>query len=406
MIYNIDRLSSLMDSQSIDMLLVSTRENINYFTGIRPVVKELNPYYGECYLLICRQQPEVVHIVHSCGECDQITESKSQIGLVYTYGTFYRELSDEAVLLGDEFSIHTWTSKSVKHLNAQQALFSLLQELGVTHLTRIGCDEDGIAHAQLAFMQEKFGREALVFASSLIRQLRRVKTPYEVEMLTRSARCNEAAIKCVMDAVHVGISEIQISKIFETAVTELGGRPELTMIKIGRGAVGGQRRQRADITLQTGDLIWFDSNTRYLGFWADLARVYAFGDVADATALRYAALRAGMLHAARSIRPGMSGKEIFNMTMECVRNEGFPEYRRHHVGHGIGHEPYERPILAPGEDAQVEQGMVISIETPYYEFGLGALHLEDPLFIGPELNTFLTVDPCPELGIIASSSFR
>lgn len=406
MIYNLGKLSSVLDSQDIDMLLVSTRENINYFTGIRPVVKELNPYYGECYLVICRRHPDIVHIVHSCGECDQITESKAPIGLVYTYGTFYRELPNASVLRGDEVAIHTWTSNSARHLNAQQALFSLLQELGVTPSTRIGCDEDGIAHATLASMQQQFGRDTIVLASALIRQIRRVKTPYEVEMLTLAARCNEAAIKRVTQALHVGISEAQIGKIFESAVVDLGGRPELTMIKIGREAVGGQRQQRADITLQRGDLLWFDSNTRYQGFWADLARVYAYGDVTDATALRYAALREGMLHAARLIRPGMSGKDIFNMTMECVRSNGFPEYRRHHVGHGIGHEAYERPILAPGEDAQVEQGMVISVETPYYEFGLGALHLEDPLLIGAERNTFLTMDPCPELGIIATSSFR
>ncbi|MBP5077265.1 aminopeptidase P family protein [Pseudomonas chlororaphis] len=406
MIYNLGRLSSVMDSQGLDMLLVSTRENINYFTGIRPVVKELNPYYGECYVLICRQQPDIVHFVHSCGECDQLTESRTPIGLVHTYGTFYRELPDQSLLRDDEVAIHRWTSNSARHLNAQQALLTLLQELGVTPSTRIGCDEDGVSHAALASMQAQFGEASIILASALIRQIRRVKTPYEIEMLTLAARCNESAIKCVAEAVQVGISELQIGEIFESAVVRLGGRPELTMIKIGRAAVGGQRRQRADITLQHGDLLWFDSNTRYQGFWADLARVYAFGDVAPATAQRYAALREGMLHAARSIRPGMSGKDVFHLTMDCVRSNGFPEYRRHHVGHGIGHEAYERPILMPGEDALVEQGMVISIETPYYEFGLGALHLEDPLVIGPELNTFLTMDPCPELGVIATSSFR
>lgn len=403
MIFNLDRLSDVLGSHDIDMLLVSTRENIHYFSGIRPVVKELNPYFGECYLVICRQRPDIVHVVHSCGECDQITESRTPVGLVHTYGTFYRELFDARALRGDdEVTIHAWTSRSPRHLNAQEALFSLLQELGATASTRIGCDEDGIAHATLVSMQQRFGQDTLVPASALIRQVRRVKTPYEVDMLTQAARCNEAAIKRVIQGLHVGISEAQIGRIFESAVVELGGRPELTMIKIGREAVGGQRRQRADITLQPGDLLWFDSNTRYQGFWADLARVYAYGDVADATAARYAALRNGMLYAARSIRPGMSGKDIFGLTMDCVRSNGFPEYRRHHVGHGIGHEAYERPILAPGEEAKVEQGMVISIETPYYEFGLGALHLEDPLLIGVEHNTFLTVDPCPELGIIAT----
>ena len=76
---------------------------------------------------------------------------------------------------------------------------------------------------------------------------------------------------------------------------------------------------------------------------------------------------------------------------EHLRDNGEPRYRRHHVGHSIGAEVYEQPILAEGNDVVIEAGMVINIETPYYEFGVGAVHVENPFVVsesGP--NVLLT----------------
>ena len=86
----------------------------------------------------------------------------------------------------------------------------------------------------------------------------------------------------------------------------------------------------------------------------------------------------------------MTGGEIFQLTMDAVHANGFKNYRRHHVGHGIGLEPYEKPLLSPNSNDCIENGMVISIETPYYEFGLGAIHMEDPILVKSTGNVRLT----------------
>lgn len=60
------------------------------------------------------------------------------------------------------------------------------------------------------------------------------------------------------------------------------------------------------------------------------------------------------------------------------------------MGHGIGLETYDPPLLAPGDHTKLEAGMVLDIETPYYEIGLGALHVEDTFVVtddGVELRT-------------------
>lgn len=56
----------------------------------------------------------------------------------------------------------------------------------------------------------------------------------------------------------------------------------------------------------------------------------------------------------------------------------------------IGVEVYDPVLIRPGEDDVLEEGTVVNIETPYYELGLGAVHIEDPFVVSARGNEWLT----------------
>jgi Xaa-Pro aminopeptidase len=61
------------------------------------------------------------------------------------------------------------------------------------------------------------------------------------------------------------------------------------------------------------------------------------------------------------------------------------------VGHCIGVEVYDPPVLNASSQTPIEAGMVVNIEIPYYELGWGAVHVEDPYLVGADgRNTWLT----------------
>ena len=72
---------------------------------------------------------------------------------------------------------------------------------------------------------------------------------------------------------------------------------------------------------------------------------------------------------------------LFDVAVRATRAAGIPHYQRHHVGHGIGLEPYDPPTIAPGGDTVLEPGMVFCVETPYYEHGWGGVQVEDAVEI-------------------------
>jgi Xaa-Pro aminopeptidase len=66
--------------------------------------------------------------------------------------------------------------------------------------------------------------------------------------------------------------------------------------------------------------------------------------------------------------------------MEGVR-QGIPHYERHHCGHGIGLQIYDPPSISANSDQRLEEGMVLCVETPYYEIGKYGLQIEDTVVI-------------------------
>ncbi|MCW1238495.1 M24 family metallopeptidase [Bacillus pretiosus] len=388
MIYNIERLVNKMKQNGLDAIIASTKENIRYFTGFQPVVKVLNPYFGQCYSVITIDNPETVHIVHSIGEIDQVLDARVQVGKIYTYGVFYREHQNNVLLSEEEERLKLLSNVDASHSNGIEALIALLKDIDIEHCN-IGIDEDGMQSYHIDAISNNFKKSNVVSASNILRHVRSVKTNHEVQALTYSARCIENAIEDVAANLFEGISEYEIADIFNCSIAKKGALPVLPMIKVGRHAVGGQRRQSKDIKLMPGDLIWFDCDIVCDGYWADIARVLSYKYMKPEYD-KFNALYKGQCMAMQEIQPGMKGSDVFDLTMDAVYKSGFKEYRRHHVGHGIGLEPYELPILAPNNEDVIEDGMVLSVETPYYEFGLGALHVEDPVLISSSGNKILT----------------
>jgi Xaa-Pro aminopeptidase len=70
---------------------------------------------------------------------------------------------------------------------------------------------------------------------------------------------------------------------------------------------------------------------------------------------------------------------VFHAAVAAVRANGIPHFARTHVGHGIGLEVYDIPLLAPSDTTPIEPGMVFQVETPYYELGWAGIQPEDTI---------------------------
>jgi Xaa-Pro aminopeptidase len=329
---------------------------------------------------------------------DYIAQRPPNTTNVYTYGTFFTVTFPGATLQGAEARVIELRAQSSHHASAAEALKQALVDQGVTGGT-IGLDERGVPPSRWRSLQEALSPMQLVAANDIFRKLRTIKTDEEIELLRHAAQAVEMGMIEMFANATPGLTEADLETRFRTTVAAAGVTPGHFETSAGtRGA--GCFPASSEYTIHMGDVIRSDCGGRYFGYWADTGRTAVVGE-APAILLRYYdALRDGIEAMLKVIRPGLRVSDLFDVGVGTVQ-QTIPHYRRHHVGHGIGLEMYEAPLLVGADgktdihnigraDTVLEEGMVINIELPYYEFGLGGLQIEDTLVVrstGPELLT-------------------
>lgn len=388
MLANIDRLGRRMDELGLDALVATCYENVFYLTGVGSVTLEVLPNGGACFAVVTRERLAHPHLITSRCDLDQSLDAVTELDGVLGYGRFFRERAESAELSGRMASLRELAGRPAA-ATPLDALVTTLRAVGISQ-GRLAVDEYGVSAGFVQALADALpDAHVTATGAEVFRWARKVKTESELARIAASAAVTEAGIAAAVARVRAGVTEIDLVREFDRTVAGLGARTKFTLIKFGGDAVGGQTRPTGT-PLRPGTGIWFDVGCVLDGYWSDMARVCSFGAPAPKLATYYAAVRAGVDAAREQAVPGMSGKELFDLTLDAVRAAGIGHYRRQNVGHGIGVELYDQVLVTPDNAELLEPGTVVNIETPYHEFGFGAVQVEDPFVVGEDGNRWLS----------------
>ncbi len=246
-------------------------------------------------------------------------------------------------------------------------------------------------------------------ASSLLRSARSVKTPYEIDLLAADGVRHERVYSLVPRLYREGMTDIELQIEIERAARLegclgqfriAGDSMELYMGNVLAGdnadapspydfAMGGAG---ADPSLPVGAdgtvicpgmAVMVDMNGNYNGYMTDMTRTYALGTLAE-KALHAHDVSVEICHTlAAEAHPGMNAKDLYGQAMEIVERHGLQDYfmgHRQHagfIGHGIGIQVNELPVIAPRSRDVLQVGNVIALEPKFVIPGTGAVGIEN-----------------------------
>ncbi len=377
MLINHARAQERLTQEGLTAIVGTTGENVTYTTGFWAMSQWIRrgPQAYGVYPAAGHGEPCVVS---STGALDLVADQELAVADVRRYGFFAVEVDADARLDAREERLKT-LQESTDYGDPVQALVAALRDRGLDG-SKIGIDEHGIVPAYLDRLREAMPKTTFVRAAETFRFIRAVKTPEEVARLRASANIAEKSIDAALAVAREGATERDLALAFHTTTLREGAIPVLGVICTGpRSALSSG--QPGDRVLRRGDIIRFDVGGRYRHYRADISRIGVLGEPSDKVRRYYRALRAGLLRAHEVMRAGVRCADVFNAVMETVRREGMPHYQRNHVGHGIGLDGYDAPNLTPSTAEVLEEGMVLSVETPYYELGFGGLQVEDMVHV-------------------------
>lgn len=378
MLLNKERTNKIMDKYGLYALIATTVENVTYTSNFRSFAQPL--LYGVNVFSLIPRSAEPALII-PFGEADLVADAGLPlIKDIRFYGKFFvNQPVREVTLTESQKRLDKILKESKPEKDAVDAFVKVIKEKGL-ETEKLGLDEKGIDHWTWKRVREELPSADLVKAYSILREIRMVKTDEEIKRLKRAAKITETAMDVALEMAEEGISESELVREFEKVEMEHGGIPVFTVIGCGvRSAFGNAKP--TDYRLKQGDIIRLDCGCMYKDYYSDIAKVAVLGQPTEKQKRYYTAIVKGAEKAINAIRPGVKASELFSLAVETVRKEGIPHYERHHVGHGIGIELYDKPIISPEDETPLEENMIINIETPYYEIGFGGLQIEDTLVV-------------------------
>jgi Xaa-Pro aminopeptidase len=284
--------------------------------------------------------------------------------------------------------------EGVELVEADRDLFGFLgTRLGELVESPIAFEADFVtvaAHAALSA-----NGSTLVPAQGVVLGLRAVKDEAELEAIRAAARVTSAAYERLAQEPVVGRTEAELAWWMETTLREEGADGLAFPCVIGAGPNAAlPHHHPGDRRIGPGETVVVDSGALVDGYCSDCTRTFATGELPDVLRQGYDLCRSAQEHALAAVRPGATGVELDAIAREEIEASGLAPVL-HGLGHGLGLDVHELPVLRPSSSDTLVAGNVVTVEPGVYLAGLGGIRIEDLVIVGedgPEVLTTFTKD--------------
>ncbi len=293
--------------------------------------------------------------------------------------------------------------------------------------TKVGTEIDVLTVLHARQMNQALGMRQLVDISGEILEQRTVKDTQELESIKRACAAIHAGHIATISSLRAGMSELELSAAVENAHRLAGHEgcffmrtPDFVMSR-GPLASGSNLRHTSGTLftlsgtglspaiptsasrriINAGDMVLVDIPVCIEGYHADQSRTYAVGHAQQRAFDLFQRLRSVADRLIGNMHPGMTCAEAFSLATAEAKASGIEDsfmnfdsgVKAFFVGHGIGLELNEPPLLARNSRAVLKAGMVLAIELHLMEPEGLALKLEDTVLITPNAVEILTSSP-------------
>lgn len=266
----------------------------------------------------------------------------------------------------DRISHAVWAARRLKAAGAPAAL-------GI---------EDDLPLREYRALTAAFEKEGiaprLVETADFAPGLRAVKDEMEIERMRATQKITDAAFSHIVSFIRPGMTEREVQVELEDFMYRHGsvGLAFSSIVATGSDAamahaIPGPAR------LEAGQCVVMDFGARSRGYCSDMTRTVFIGEPAPRLREAYAAVRAANEAAEALLAPGVTGAEAHARAEEVLAERGFGGKMGHALGHGVGIDIHESPVLAPRNKEPLVPGNVVTVEPGVYFDGEFGMRLED-----------------------------
>ena len=335
------------------------------------------------------------------------------VNLIYTYGRvvsgyLYLPLNAPARLFIKR--PNDIEGEHIHPIRKPEQITGLLKECGLPLPVKLMLEGDELPFTEYNRLAACFPEtEVVSCGTALIRQARSIKTPIEIEMFRRSGIAHARAYEQIPSVYQPGMTDRQLSVEIERLMRlegclgifrVFGQSMEIFMGSLLAGdnaavpspydfALGGKGLDPSlpggvsGTLLQAGQCFMVDMGGNFYGYMGDMSRVFSIGKLPEQAYAAHQTCLETQEEIVAMAKPGTVCEDMYNKAIEIVTKAGFADYfmgvdqKAKFIGHGIGLEINEMPVLAPRMKQELEPGMVFALEPKIVLPGIGPVGIEN-----------------------------
>ena len=341
------RAKALMEDLGLDAVVASTWENLAYVSGVYIYTQRAIPSRRSALLLPGEGDPTYIFC------------SIEEIQLV------------DATWINDLRGYHEFTEDPI------EILIELLREPRFAG-KHIGLERRYVGADIVARIESGAPRSNYVDAALFFERMRAIKKPDEIALMEKAASATREAHVLAFAETRVGDSEKKVANRLLGHLFALGA-DETAFITVATGAHSIRTHHLAGETLiKSGDIVRTDVGGMFGGYYSDLGRTYVAGEPTGSQAQNYRRLRSIQEEMIALMTVDRPVREVFAACRAAFARDGLA-FHMPHIGHSIGLELHEWPMIHPGEDAVLAENMILNVEPIYVDTSTSELFFVEDL---------------------------
>lgn len=275
---------------------------------------------------------------------------------------------------------------------------SLIQELRTHRLVRpqwrIGIDGNTMVLAQFKQLKATLAHSRLVPKVEAVESLTGVKDAEEIGKIRRAVEISDAVFNDVLGMLKPGITEIDIAAEITFRHRKSGADGDAFEPIVASGPRGAlPHAHPTPRKIRRGEFLTIDMGCIYQGYHSDMTRTVSIGSPNRDARKIYRIVLDAQVRAVDAARSGMKTSDLDAVARNHIRKNGYSQYFRHSLGHGVGLQIHESPRISMQSRSALAAGNVITIEPGIYIPNIGGVRIEDIVVIRENGCDVLTRSP-------------
>jgi Xaa-Pro aminopeptidase len=304
--------------------------------------------------------------------------------------------------------------ENVVTLNSSRELPSLIRDYVGRLPQHLGLELDVLPVKDYFRLQDLFPGVRLMDASPIYRDVRKIKTPFEIDLMRSAAEIGRKVYQKAKEILEPGMTEIQFGSLLEATAKRYGHEGVLRVRSLNyeayswhvlSGSNGGIVSQSDSPmgglglspafpvgasfrAIEANEPVLVDFGTCYHGYQVDETRMFSIGKMNQKFIDAYNACREIHDAVLEEVRPGMDCEILFVKTLRLAEKLGYKEsylgplgLQTRFIGHGIGLELNELPFIAQGHSYPLEERMTFAFEPKIVFPGEGSVGIENTVVV-------------------------